>query len=80
MAAGFASGCVGRIERVIAEREGGLSDRYLRTRMKKCPARPGEMVMVRIVENSGAELLGEAVPGREAETAFPVSRAASGRP
>lgn len=76
MAVDFASRCVGRIERIIVERKGGVSDRYLKTKLKEYPVRLGEAVMVRIVGNSGAELLGRAISDQEA-AAFPAFRAAS---
>ncbi|MDR1520307.1 MAG: MiaB/RimO family radical SAM methylthiotransferase [Planctomycetota bacterium] len=65
LAAGFARRCLGREERIIMERDGGLSDRYLKTRLKGRQAGPGAVVRARITATAGAELLGEAVDAGE---------------
>jgi hypothetical protein len=59
MAEAFAARCLGREERVVVERNGGLSDRYLRVRLNPDGAQPGEVVRARIVGIAGADLLGE---------------------
>ena len=61
MAEAFAVRCLGREERVVAERDGGLSDRYLRVRIGGAGAKPGEAIRARIVGVAGDELLGERV-------------------
>jgi threonylcarbamoyladenosine tRNA methylthiotransferase MtaB len=62
LAADFAGRCLGREERIIVERNGGLSDRYLKTRLGDCRAGPGSVVQARITGIAGTELIGEVLP------------------